>query len=94
MLLYVLLTGQHPAGNGPHTPADLVKAIVDNQPARPSEIVSSSRINAEMTAANAANRAITPDKLSRMLRGDLDTIVTKALKKDPLERYASVKGFG
>ena len=37
-----------------------------------------------------ARRATTPDKLQRLLRGDLDTIVAKALKKDPAERYASV----
>ena len=34
--------------------------------------------------------SITPDKLRRLLRGDLDTIVAKALKKDPAERYSSV----
>ena len=30
------------------------------------------------------------DKLRRQLRGDLDTIILKALKKNPAERYASV----
>src|SRR5262249_37367754 len=33
------------------------------------------------------------NKLSRILRGDLDTIVAKALKKNPQERYASVTAF-
>jgi tetratricopeptide (TPR) repeat protein len=32
-------------------------------------------------------------KLSRELRGDLDNIVAKALKKSPQERYATVSGF-
>jgi serine/threonine protein kinase len=90
VLLYVLLTGQHPAGSGAHSPADLVKAIVDTEPTRPSGIVSPTRANAEETTANAARRTTTPDKLSRLLRGDLDTIVAKALKKNPEERYASV----
>jgi serine/threonine protein kinase/Tol biopolymer transport system component len=31
--------------------------------------------------------------LKRMLRGDLDTITLKALKKDPSERYESVEAF-
>ena len=31
-----------------------------------------------------------PSRLRRQLRGDLDTIVAKALKKDVTERYASV----
>ena len=39
VLLYVLLTGQHPAGAGPHTPASLVKATLEIEPRRPSEIV-------------------------------------------------------
>ena len=33
------------------------------------------------------------EKLRRVLRGDLDTILAKALKKDPHERYASVGAF-
>ena len=93
ILLYVLLTGQHPNGNGPHTPADLVKAVVDTEPARPSDTVAPTRTNADTAAPNAARRATTPDKLQRLLRGDLDTIVAKALKKDPAERYLSVTAF-
>lgn len=42
---------------------------------------------------HAAQRATTPDKLQRLLRGDLDTIVAKALKKNPQERYASIVAF-
>ncbi len=38
----------------------------------------------------AARRSSTPERLRRMLRGDLDTIVAKAMKKDPSERYVSV----
>jgi serine/threonine-protein kinase len=90
VLLYVLLTGQHPAGTGPHTPADLVKAIVDIEPARLSDSLPTTRINPETAATIAAARAATPDKLCRLLYGDLDTIVAKALKKEPAERYPSV----
>jgi len=90
VLLYVLLTGQHPAGTGPHTPAGLVKAIVDAEPARPSESVPLTGTNAEIATTIAAGRATTPNKLCRLLRGDLDTIVAKALKKEPTERYPSV----
>src|SRR5262249_29602611 len=89
VLLYVLLTGHHPAGSGLHTPADLVKAIVDTEPTRASDIVVSTRTTPELTASIAIKRAATPDRLRRLLRGDLDTIIAKALKKDPSERYAS-----
>jgi eukaryotic-like serine/threonine-protein kinase len=90
VLLYVILTGQHPAGRGLGSPADLVKAIVDTEPMRPSEIVTRASDTGEETSSNATRRTTTPDKLSRLLRGDLDTIVAKALKKNPQERYASV----
>lgn len=89
VLLYVLLSGQHPAGNALRSPADLVKAIVDTEPLRPSVVVEPSKPDTEATIATAANRASTPDKLRRLLQGDLDTIVGKALKKNPEERYSS-----
>jgi serine/threonine protein kinase len=92
VLLYVLLTGQHPTGTGSHAPADLVKAIVDTEPTRPSDAVAPMQTSSETTTP-AARRATTPDKLRRLLRGDLDTIVAKALKKEPKERYSSVTAF-
>jgi serine/threonine protein kinase/Tfp pilus assembly protein PilF len=91
VLLYVLLTGQHPAGRGPHTAADLVKAILDTEPVRPSDVViPTSEEDLKLAIHNAAQRRTTTHRLSRRLRGDLDTIVAKALKKEPTERYSSV----
>lgn len=37
----------------------------------------------------AATRGLTPDRLSRRLAGDLDTIVRKALSPEPEQRYGS-----
>jgi eukaryotic-like serine/threonine-protein kinase len=85
VLLYALLTGQHPAGPGPHSPAELVKAIVESEPPRASDA-----IGGEQRKTIAEKRGSTPEKLRRELRGDLDTIVHKALKKKPHERYTSV----
>src|ERR1700728_762538 len=93
VLLYVLLTGQHPAGRNLRSTADLVKAIVDTEPTRPSDVVAPVLSNGEETATNAARRTTTPERLSRLLRGDLDTIIAKALKKNPQERYTSVTAF-
>lgn len=90
VLLYLLLTGQHPAGPGPHSAADLVKAITETGPPRPSDAV---RAHPAARHAVSANHGVTPEKLHRQLRGDLDTIVAKALKKNPGERYASVARF-
>ena len=88
VLLYVLLTEQHPAGSGPHSSADLMKSIVDTEPARPSEVIARAPPDAATTVARS--RGTTPDQLRRQLRGDLDTIIAKALKKHPHERYTTV----
>jgi serine/threonine protein kinase len=91
VLLYTLLAGQHPAGPEGRSPAELVKAIVDTDPPRLSDVVVSTRtVPAAALHANAVRRGETPEKLRRALRGDLENIVAKALKKRPQERYASV----
>lgn len=82
--LYLLLTGQHPAGPGPHTPLDLIKSITEIEPRLASQAA------AAKDTAFSKKRSGTPEKLDRLLRGDLDTILAKALKKNPIERYASV----
>lgn len=88
VLLYLILSGEHPAGAGSLSPAELVKAIVETEPARPSDAC----LKAD-PAIDAEKRRIIPEKLHRLLRGDLDTIVGKALKKDPVERYDTVNAF-
>jgi serine/threonine protein kinase len=85
VLLFLLLTGQHPAGAGVHSAANLVKAIVEEETPKASGMQSGS--------APAEKRSTTPEKLFRKLRGDLDTILGKALKKNPQERYSSVTAF-
>src|SRR5262249_17746192 len=90
VLLYVLLTGEHPAGSGPRTPADLISSIVDNEPTRPSDTVSRAHQQNGSTGNHAALRGSSPERLRRLLAGDLDTIVVKALKKERAERYPSV----
>jgi serine/threonine protein kinase len=87
VLLYLLLTGQHPAGPGPHSPAQLIKIIVDEEPPRASDAIASVSVDV------AANRAITPERQRRLLRGDLDRIIAKSLKKNPAERYPSALAF-
>ena len=91
ILLYLLLTGRHPAGSALHSPGQLVKAILETDPSRVSDAVSESRTQtAQIRQQNAVARSTTPDALRRQLEGDLDTIVAKALKKNPAERYPSV----
>jgi serine/threonine-protein kinase len=90
-LLYLLLTGRHPAGAALDSAADLMRAILESEPERPSSAVAVTRARTlEEQRAIAAARGTTPEALNRRLRGDLDTIVAKALKKNSTERYASV----
>ena len=90
VLLYVLLTGRHPAGRALDSPATLVRAIVDVDPPRPSDAVVTADDTADALDRHAGHCGTTPARLQRALRGDLDTIVAKALKKNPADRYASV----
>ena len=87
VLLYVLLSGHHPAGSNLHSPAQLLRVIAENETPPLSSVISPG------DRGLAAKHETTPDKLRRKFRGDLDTIVGKALKKDPAERYATVSAF-
>ena len=89
VLLYVLLTGTHPAGAAAQSPLTLMHAIVDVEPRRPSDVVDLPETREALTL-HAARCGTTATRLRRVLRGDLDTIVAKALKKKSAERYASV----
>ena len=89
VLLYVLLTGTHPVGAAAQSPATLMHAIVEVTPRRPSDVVGQPEAP-DALASHAVRCGTTPARLRRMLRGDLDTIIAKALKKDAAERYASV----
>ncbi|HUD41245.1 MAG TPA: serine/threonine-protein kinase [Dokdonella sp.] len=84
LLLYELLTGRRPYRLERSTPAAYERAILDQEPARPSQAV---------LQADGASEAPVSRRLHRALRGDLDAIVLKALRKDPAHRYASVAEF-
>jgi tRNA A-37 threonylcarbamoyl transferase component Bud32/tetratricopeptide (TPR) repeat protein len=87
LLLYELLSGQRPYKAANSTPAAYERAILDQEPTRPSLIVTR---DVQQGEAIAAKRHLTPERLRRELRGDLDAIVLKALRKQPAQRYASV----
>ena len=93
VLLYVLLSGRHPAGASA-SPAERMKAIVDTEPLRVSDAVATtSTQSGKAPEDTAAQRGASPQHLRRTLRGDLDNIVAKALKKSAAERYASVEAL-
>jgi tetratricopeptide (TPR) repeat protein/tRNA A-37 threonylcarbamoyl transferase component Bud32 len=92
VLLYELLTG-----TTPFTRKDLEKAgilemlrvIREQEPTKPSTKLST----AESLPTLAANRGIEPAKLKKLVRGELDWIVMKALEKDRNRRYETANAF-
>lgn len=85
VLLFELLTGERPYKLTRGTRAELEEAVLTVEPQNPSQSV---------TCAGAASaRGCTINSLSGALRGDLDAIVLKALKKSPAERYATADAF-
>lgn len=93
VLLFELLTGRLPLETDDRTPSQLARDIADTIPPTASQAIA--RAGQEMPQQaeqiarhrNAANAAA----LRRQLRGDLDHIVARALRKEPSQRYASVE---
>jgi serine/threonine protein kinase len=94
LLLYDLLTGRRPYGATASTPAAYEQAILTQEPQRPSQAaVQHDTEGATRSAEHAAARSVDPAQLSAQLRGDLDAIVLKALRKEPEQRYDAVATF-
>jgi serine/threonine-protein kinase len=84
LLLYELLTGHRAQIVADATTGALERAVCDTSPVRPS-------IRAAVASgAVAGARRMMPRVFVRALKGDLDTIVLCALRKEPNRRYASV----
>ena len=94
LLLHRLLTGHRPYPLPDSRGEELRKAICDHPAERPS--VTASRLasaDPSLSEAVATARSTEPRKLRRRLAGDLDHIVSKALRKEPSERYGTVELF-
>ena len=94
VLLYVLLSGQHPTAADRNTHVARLQAVIETEPLRLSDAATpGAKTSAAALTDIAVKRATTPQKLARALRGDLENIVAKALKKNPLERYFGIAAF-
>src|SRR5204862_2593858 len=92
VLLYELLAGSPPFSRKELEEAgmlEMLRVIREQEPSKPSTKLST----ADALPTLAANRGTEPAKLTKLVRGELDWIVMKALEKDRNRRYESANGF-
>ena len=92
VLLYELLTGTTPFTEKELEKAgmlEMLRVIREEEPPKPSTRLST----ADGLPTLAANRGTEPAKLTKLVRGELDWIVMKALEKDRSRRYETANGF-
>ncbi len=86
VILYELLARHRPFETKGKSFEEIVKSICETEPPKPSETSE----NQNPTTENEAEKFQIP---KNQLRGDLDNIVLKALRKELSERYGSVQQF-
>ncbi len=92
VLLYELLAGSPPFSRKELTQSgmlEMLRVIREQEPTKPSTKLSTS----DGLPTLAANRGTEPARLTKLLRGELDWIVMKALEKDRNRRYETANGF-
>jgi WD40 repeat protein len=92
VILYELLTGTTPLERNRFKEAawhEMLRLIKEEEPPKPSARLSSSGSLPNV----AAQRQLEPVRLTRLVRGELDWIVMKALEKERSRRYDTANGF-
>src|SRR5687768_10922165 len=92
VLMYELLCGRRPFHLVGTSLTDMERIICEQDAPAPSTMATRISTESPDTLADiAARRAATASRLVKQLRGDLDNIVGKAMRKDPERRYASAE---
>jgi hypothetical protein len=98
VILYELVTGQHPFSPVALSGPDWRRVIEEREPLAPSQAVllenpGSNGAPSRPPETAAAARGSAPSRLWRVLAGNLDAIVMKSLKKSAAARYHNVARF-
>jgi serine/threonine-protein kinase len=93
VLLYELLTGCRPLSLDGQSPTGIERIVSEVEPPPPSAAVlrPPERADGRTAEERSRSRATSPERLRRMLEGDLDNIVLMALRKAPTRRYTSAE---
>ncbi|MCD9185177.1 MAG: protein kinase [Pyrinomonadaceae bacterium] len=100
VILYELLTGQKPYRLKSRNRGEMEQAILESEPVKPSSVVSgrwsvgTTKIKEPLTTSyeQTANPKSKIQNL-KSLKGDLDTIILKSLRKESSARYNSAQEF-
>ncbi|MDQ4120391.1 MAG: protein kinase [Acidobacteriota bacterium] len=93
VLLFELLTAQKPYRITSRNAAEIIRAVCDTLPERPSSVVSRPFLKSDDATDKNKQRATNDGRRTKSLKGDLDNIVLKSLRKEPENRYSSVEQF-
>jgi eukaryotic-like serine/threonine-protein kinase len=95
VVLYELLTGRSPYQLKNNTFSEMMRAICEQEPTRPSFVTKSEAASQKSEGKKKRGQLSTSDfrLLTSLLKGDLDSIVLMALRKEPTARYSSVEQF-
>ncbi len=93
VLLYRLLCGRTPYRVRDNLPSDLARAILEDEPSKPSAALDMGAGSEADTTVISAQRHSSPARLRARLEGDLDNIALMALRKEPEHRYESARAF-
>ena len=103
VVLYELLSGERPYKIESRLPQELAQVVLTDEPVRPSEVATRRRGDAktrsEFSASTDSEDKPTISASLRLrvtaaqLKGDLDNIILKALRKERERRYQSVQEF-
>lgn len=85
VVLFEVITGRKPYRLRRHSDAEWERSILEVTAPRASAVVLRGSAGSPPTLADR--------RLARRLRGDLDTILLKALQKEPAQRYASAEAL-